>query len=186
MKILGHTKIRPRMKDVVVGYDDHDMPIVLRLSAPRLNRLDEIEATMPLPLAPATKEVKRDKRGRPLKDAAGNVQVVRDENDPKHLKVCERVEKARTIAMIVECLVDGQVEYETPKPTNGAEGEPVVDYYHRIWSEFEQAGLDTGAYRSLTNAAVQLSMPMSAEEVEEAKSLLGTDDASQEGVAEGK
>lgn len=180
MKILGHAKLKQRERTVLVGHTDSGEPVRLRVRAPKLNIYEWISEEIGEPEPPLNGEVKRTKRGKIVIGSDGQAVRAPNDQDPKYLKEVARCEKARSIALVLSCLGD-QVEPEVKKGSMDP-----VDYYHAVYDEMQDAGIDIAAFHSLTAAATELSQPLTEEEVGDAKAALGVDDESQQGLEEGK
>lgn len=182
MKILGHSSLRPRSISVPVGIAPDGSVVSLQLRAPRLGMLERLDAEIPEPQPPIVPgRVVRDHRGRPVEGPDGSPIPLRNAEDPAYVLKSERREKALSVAMVLSCLEPGQV---TDLPDRN--GQDPVDYFLAVWDGLEDAGLDIGAFRSLSEAAKRLGEPMSSIEVVQAKSALGATAEQQEGVASGK
>lgn len=176
MGILGNVKLKRRSIDVVIGLDDAGVPVTLTVRPPRLGQIDALETRVPEPAPPTLKRngkpvVKMMPGGKdPVRDSRGGIVLERDEEDPKYLRDIGRREKAMTIALILDCLGD-QVTPMVPVDEIPPEMN-LIDYYHAVWAELEEAGLDVGSFKALSNAAVELGDPMSKDEVEAARAEL--------------
>ena len=92
MKILGHSGLKPRTKEIPVGVSaDDGKEIKVKLTAPPLRFIDRAKAELgspdlpTLPKAPASGEVARGPRGEILKDDLGRPVVALNESDPAYL-----------------------------------------------------------------------------------------------------
>lgn len=165
MRILGHSKLDERFREVQVGTAD-GRPVVLRVYAPRLGEMRRMLDLVPDPLAPMG-EVVRDAKGNPVKNARGQVKVERDEEHPDHLKALELAAEARTAGLILGALRD-QVETDlTPEACGGHQA-----YFLKAREEFAEAGLDFGAWKALDEAVGSL-LELEESEVEAAAEELG-------------
>jgi len=184
MGILGDVRLARRFREVIVGTDSAGNEVKLKVYAPKLGLIDRVQGEIPDPPVPVTRSgnVLRDRRGQPVKDDKGQpiMETTEHHDDPDYVAACARVEKARSIAMLLECLED-QIQ-----PSVKREGLAPLDYYLKVWEELEDAGIGLGSFNALTNACEAMTQPMTVAEVALAKIRLGTDEASQEGVAEGK
>ncbi len=195
MKILGHARLKARTESVNIGEAEDDGTVLkLVLKAPRLNSVvtfDRLLEAPPPPEPPATGDVMRDARKLIIKDDAGHPIVARNYKDPAYLErlrdhadVVIKHERAKTIAMLLECLKrndgDGpaQVElgtnrkdYEKKDGSPGPKG-GLVDFFDAVWDEFEEAGFDIVTLGRLTDAALKLA-GVREEEFSDAKEALG-------------
>ena len=184
MGILGDIKLARRFREVIVGTTETGESVTLKVYAPSLGLVDRVQGEIADPPVPVTRTgaVLRDRRGSPVKDKNGQpvMDTVEHPDDPAYARACAKVEQARSIAMLLDCL-EGQLT-----PATKRDGLPALDYYLAVWEEFEAAGMGLGTFRGLTTACEAMTNPMSHAEVALAKLRLGTDAESQQGVAEGK
>jgi len=184
MKILGHQRLKPRTESVELGEAEDGTAVVVKLTAPRLNAVQELDNILDPPdepQAPRTGEVQRDKRGRVEKDAGGSPIVGRNYDDPSHVaalaahkKLVDRLNRAKTVAMLLECLGD-QVEVEAKvEDYQGGGAAKLAGYYDKVWDELEGAGIDLVAISKLTQAALRL-CGLQDDEVTNARDALGAD-----------
>lgn len=169
-------KIRRRTRDVPVGIDEDGESVSLRLVAPRLHDIETINETMPEPVAPILKGNDgravhaTDSEGNPVLDpATGHAISMKDFRDKAYLAACSRHEKAMTIALFMGCVHPPLV----PKRTMDDYDHDPVAYYLGAWKELEDAGLDMGAFRALSSAAVELGQQMGKEDIVLARENLG-------------
>ena len=168
MRILGKNRtIKRRTESVPIGKDNDDEAITLTLSAPRLNAVEELHASLPLPVEPVPPvgEAVKGPRGELIRDAQGRPVTSRNRNDPAYLKALERHEesldkfkRARTVALLVECIGD-QLGFDADLADfDGKEGSKgaLIDYYDALWVEIEKAGFDAAAINRLIDAAMRL------------------------------
>ena len=202
MKILGHSGLKPRTEKVKLGVSaDDDSPIILELTAPRLNSITKLEEQLAPPdppgepAAPATGAVARDDRGRQITDDLGRPVVARNYKDPTYLlelkvhkaemvewdKVNDRYSRAQTMGMLLECLggqVETDVKREDYEEWEGIGQRPIprkgelVDYFDAVWDEFEEAGIDLVSLGRLSDAALRLTT-VGDDEINDAKEALG-------------
>ena len=187
MKILGHTKLKQRVKKVTIGEAESGEPITVTLHAPRLsfiNGLDDILPEPPVPEAPSTGKVMRDDRGRIVKDDKDRPIVEQNYDDPNykkrllaHASACSAVERAQSMAILLECCDPKEIALDLARDEftdgNGGPGKKgsLVDYYTAAWAEFEAANVDVIALAKLTQAAGTLS-DVGDEEVADARAAL--------------
>ncbi len=179
MGILGSIELVKRTRDVVVGITSEGDPFSVSVCAPRLQLIPDLRRKLPDPKPPA----KRDDQGRVVlrrHPSTGEVIKKNGQSIPEldvlskeFLNDVANVERARTIAMIFECIT---LPGETAVVQDGLS--PVA-YQLARWRELEEAGFDVGAYKSLSDACVDLSDPMSRTEIEDARYALGTDKQTQ-------
>ncbi len=169
MKILGKTRLAKRTRDVVVGTDpDTGEAVKLTLRAPRFSEIERVEAEIPAPLAPVVKgDVRRDRKGRPLKDSSGKAIPFRDETDPAHLAALLRREKAQGCALLLIC-ADGQIEARERVASEGP-----TDYYINLLDEFHDAGIDMGVMLNIHAAISTLMTPLTISELKQSREALG-------------
>ncbi len=183
MGILGSVKLVKRTRQVMIGLTDQGEPFTVKVSAPPLQLSDQIAQQIPEPKPPPLMNDKGKPRlqtnprtGEPIKDGNGRLVPMVDENDEQYLAELENVGVARMTAMIFACT---QFPGESAVVQNGSSP---VGYQLARWKELEEAGCDTGAYRALTKAVTALSQPMTKDEIEEARIVLGTDKGTSEAV----
>lgn len=180
MKILGHHKIKRRTKKVEIGSTPEGLALCVEMHAPRLNAVLDYEkrlAPPPAPTPPSNGEVQRDGRGQVVKDELGRPIVGTNPNDPAYLEALKKHEgvvedhyRAKTMALLMECLGD-QVTIDSKRESFESD----VAYYLAAWDEFDEIGLDMTAIHRLSDAALILSGVVE-EEVKDAKAALVGED----------
>ena len=187
MSILGNIKLTKREERIVVGIAEDGSEVALVMRPPRLGFVEDMSSRIPEPSPPAAKGpdgrpiVELDSKGKRLLDGSGSPVIRRNYSDPKYLTALSRRETAMTISLIVVC-IDHDGNPGLSLPERDEDEETLVDYYKRTWSEFEDAGLDVGAFQALSQAALKLGQPMTAADVEDAKKTLQIDKASQAAI----
>lgn len=189
--ILGDLSLAPRKRRVLVGHNREGKAVHLTLHAPRLQEVDDLKALFPAPVAPPRLDARgktvtlKDSRGNALRDAEGSPVIERNLEDPDYLKACERTDRAQTVALVMLCAGD-QIKPEQNKPPlildDYLKRGDRVGYYLDVLAALERAGIGTGAFGSLSNAAVELGQPVTREEIEEARVYFELDKASQDGL----
>lgn len=163
MKILGKSKIKPKAETVPLGVAEDGQRIDVIMTGPPLGYLEQLDEELPDPTPPQvvmrdprTKEVLKDDDDRPI--TVGNV------DDPVYLKQRGRINRAKTMALLLKCLGD-QVEVKAQH-----NGDP-VGYYESVFQELEQAGVGLAAFKRLASASLRVS-GLGVDEVDQARELL--------------
>ena len=182
MGILGNLNLKRRGREVVVGYDDEGSAVRLTVNPPPLGLVNDLSRKIPSPVAPLRKDSRgrpipvTDDKGKPIMDpASGQALMERDHSNPEHLERLERREVALNLGLILACL-STPIEPKTKVEDHGGD---YVEYYHAVWKELEEAGLDIGAYRALSTACTELSLPLGEQDMKLAREALAIDEESQ-------
>jgi len=185
MGILGDVQLIKRTRVVPIGISQTGEEVNVLVTAPALQLSSRLQQQIKDPEPPVLlnsagkPRFKTDPRtGEPIKINGQLVPMLDYDNDD-YLQQVEGVGKARTIAMIFDC---AKFPGSSAVAKNG-EGE--VAYQFARWRELEEAGCDVGSFSLLARACVELSAPMSKDEVEEARRALGTDKETQDQQREG-
>ncbi len=165
MEIIGAKQVKLPSADVVVGTDIDGDDIILRLKAIPLGFHDRLFEDLPEP-EPPIGETMRNTKGEVLYDDRGIPRVTKRTDDPDYLRAVKQTELARTIALIMACLEDGQVSLSTER-----DGLSALDYYLAVHDELRDWGLGYGAYMRLNDAA-SLMCGIGDKEVKQAEQLL--------------
>ena len=165
MEIVGAKQIKIPTTDVVVGTDIDGNDIILRLKAIPLGFHDRLFEEIPDP-EPPIGEVMKNTRGEVLYDDRGIPRVTKRTDDPGYLRVVKQTETARTIALILACLEDGQIKLSTER-----DGLSPLEYHLAVYDELSAWGLGYGAYMRLNDAA-SLMCGIGDKEVKRAEQLL--------------
>ena len=182
MGILGNLRLKRRVNRVVVGHDEEGNAVELVVHAPKLQLFDELQAILPEPVPPIMKDQngnaipERDSKGE-IVTRFGTTVFQRDDQDKTYLLKASAREQALTIAIVIACLKEQVSPRTTPKDHEGN----LVDYYHAVWSEMEDAGIDVGGFKALSEAALSLGSPLDTEEAKEAREALGVKDEGKKG-----
>lgn len=167
MEILGRTGVKKREREVTLGHDAKG-PIKFTVRPVGYATMIRIEEEIPKPLAPMTGEVRRDRKGRPLK-IDGKPVPIRDEEAPAYLDALDRRKFAIGVAQTLHA-IQGQVKGVRAR----REGEDPVAYYHSIVEDFHQFGIDFGMFALLMAAVNDLARVLSNAEVIMMQKKLGT------------
>ena len=170
MKILGDTLIQQRTISVIVGYDAEGKVRELVMRPVKFGKLMELERELPIPMAPSTGVKKLDPKSKQPVRRNGQYVMVRDEEDATHLEAVELRNIALKVSTVVASLGD-QLTDLRPR----SEDERAQDYWLAIFDDLLDAGIDQGIFRSLAQAADELSEPMSNMELAIMRVALGTD-----------
>lgn len=165
MRLLGHSKLDERFKEVLVGTAE-GKPVVLRVYAPRLGENSRLMELVPNPLPPVIETV-RDARGRPIKNAKGQVEVRRDDQDPSFLKKLEDAQQARGVGLVLSCLRD-QIDTELSLP----DFPTPQAYFLAVRDALGDFGFDMGVWDALDKAVGEL-LQINDDEIECAEAELG-------------
>lgn len=166
MKFKGAKKIKKKTADVIVGYDADGNPVSVIVEAMPLGGLESINDEIPEPTPPKG-QVLRDGRGETIKDERGIPKQQLLTDDPDYLDAVAERKRAVSIAIILACLRDGEIEIET----NRDDYEDPKSYYLAVRDEMSNAGVSLGALTRLLYAAMDV-CDMSAGEIDTAKRTL--------------
>lgn len=163
-------KLDDRHEEVTIGTLD-GAPVTVKMKAPRLGALDRIRQEMAgtEPMAPQV-GVRKDERGRAMKGPDGRTLMARNEEDPAYIEARAVWERAGSVALVMECLRDEQVEVDAKR-----EAFPnACAYWTAVHDEMGKLGIDQGVWVLLNRSALRLSTtaPTKAE-VEAAREALG-------------
>lgn len=167
MKILGKTNIKQRTRKIPIGWDEKGEPVELVMRPVKYGVLIEMEATMPIPVAPTTGIKRKNKSGQVLK-RNGKFLFVRDEEDPDYVEKLTRRTIAVQCATVVLSLGDQIGELRDDEQDQ-------IDYWMNVLDDLHDAGIDQGVFTSMVYAATELSQPLSVTELIQMRIALGTE-----------
>lgn len=167
MRILGRTGLPKRTRSVTVGYDEKGKALEFIVRPVPYDVILDMKAKLPLPLPPSTGEVRRDRKGRPMKRDGQSI-MIRDHTDPAYLEAVEVQQFIFSSALTLASLGD-QVELRPKKEDEGWQA-----YYGAILTELDEAGLDLGVFARLSEACTSIGSALSTAEVLSMRQELGT------------
>jgi len=166
LKIKGAKKLKVKTVDVFVGGDEEGQDVFIKLKGLPFDIVENLLGEIPDPTPPKG-EVMRDGRGQTVMDSRGIPKQVEKIDDPGYLAEVSRANTARSIGMLMECLVPGQLEFESKR-----EDFPnATDYYFAIKAEMGRDGIGLGAFTNLI-LAVEKVCEVTQGEIKAAKHLL--------------
>ena len=184
MGILGDIKLVKRSRQVTIGVSAAGDEVKVAVNAPPLQLSNDLRNQIPDPTPPALLNDNGQPRyktnprtGEPIKEN-GQLVPMLNRADAAFQVEAASVTKARTLAMIFHC-TEFPGSFKTQK-----NGHSPVGYELARWKELEKAGLDVGTFSELSEACVELALPMTKIEIEDARSALGTDQETQDRVKE--
>lgn len=173
MRIIGAGAIQPRRKMVYIGCDADGKRIGIWIRAPKLNSGLGVAKDLPAP-APPQGAVLRDERGRMIKDMQTGIpkrEVLR--GSPEHLESIRDNEALRTIALLVDCIEPGQIEFDAKREAFSSG----KSYWEAISKELMEAGITTAVLDKMIEAADSMA-DVDQEEFEEANEAIEVKDKS--------
>ncbi|KKL47463.1 hypothetical protein LCGC14_2335290 [marine sediment metagenome] len=184
MGILGDIQLVKRTREVTIGVSTKGKEIKVTVTAPPLQLSSDLRSQIVDPKPPILLNDNNQPRfktnprsGEPIKEN-GQLVPMLDTKNADYLVEAMSVTKARTLAMIFHC-TEFPGAFDTKK-----NGMSPVGYELARWKELEKAGLDVGVFAELSEACVDLALPMTKTEIEDARRALGTDKETQERVKE--